>query len=186
MDGEPKRIILAVDLCSDSERALEYALGLAREHDSEIVLLHVIEPLPRGVARWYEPTRLLEQYAEDARLELDNLERKALASYPHCRSELHFGLAARIITARAKELKADLIIVSTHPRGWISELFLRTLPQKLVLRSSCPVLTIRCSDPLDAPTTKTCPDLVARAERASRRSTDSAASYANIAMSHCR
>ena len=143
MDGEIRRILLATSLSSDSQCALDYAVGLAREHASEIVLVHVIEPLPCGVARWYEPSRLLEQHAEDARSRLEDFERQALALYPRCRSELHFGAAVQVIADLAKKLDADLIVVSAHRRSEIFDLLLRGLAERLVRRTACPVLTVR-------------------------------------------
>jgi len=143
MDGEIKRILLATGLSSDSLEAVEYTAGVAREHACEIVLVHVIEPLPRGIARWYEPSRLLEQYAEDARNKLEQFERQALALYPRCRSELHFGVAVQVIADLAKKLEADLIVVSAHQRSGIFDLVLGGLAERLMRRTACPVLAVR-------------------------------------------
>jgi nucleotide-binding universal stress UspA family protein len=102
MDQEINRILLATDFSTESKTALEFTVGLAREHASEVVLVHVIEPLPHGVARWYEPSTLLERYAEDVRNRLEGFEKQALALYPRCRSELHFGPPSQTISYLAK------------------------------------------------------------------------------------
>jgi universal stress protein family protein len=57
-----EHILVPVDFSDHSFAALKYAIELAREHTSEVVLVHVVEPLPYGIARFYEPTKLLEQY----------------------------------------------------------------------------------------------------------------------------
>jgi nucleotide-binding universal stress UspA family protein len=144
MDGEIRRILLATDLSSDSRSALDYTVSLAGEHTSEIVLVHVIEPLPRGAARWFEPSRLLEQYAEDARNKLQHLERQALALNPRCRSELHFGVASQVIADLAKKLEADLIVVSAQRRMGMFDMVLGDLAGRLVRRTACPVLAVQC------------------------------------------
>ena len=61
-----------------------------------MILVHVVEPLPYGVGRWYEPTKLLEDYGEIASGELQRFE-KAKQLYPKCRSELHFGVVHEVI-----------------------------------------------------------------------------------------
>ena len=76
-----ERILVPVDFSEHSLAALKYALELAREHESEVVLVHVVEPLPYGVGRWYEPTKLLEQYGEAASGELERFEKQARALY---------------------------------------------------------------------------------------------------------
>jgi nucleotide-binding universal stress UspA family protein len=143
MAEEIRRIVLATSLSSDSLGAVEYIAGLAREHASELVLVHVIEPLPRGIARWYEPSRLLGQYAENARNKLEHFEKQALALYPRCRSELHFGTAAQVIADVAKKLAADLIVVSAHQPTGIFDLVLGGLAERLIRRTACPVLAVR-------------------------------------------
>ncbi len=137
------RILVPTDFSSDSLAALEYAASLAREHLSEIVLIHVTEPLPRGVGRWYEPSMLLEQYAEAARVKLEHFERQALARYPHCRSELHFGAVSRVIADMARKLKADLIVLATHPRTGLLDRLLEGLPERLMRTAPCPVLAVQ-------------------------------------------
>ena len=58
-----ERIMVPTDFSEHSLVSLKYALDLARDHTSEVVLLHVVEPLPYGIARWSEPTKLLEHRA---------------------------------------------------------------------------------------------------------------------------
>ena len=59
-----ERILVPTDFTRGSHAVLKRAIDVAREHDSEIVLVHVIEPLPYGVGRWTEPTQTLEHCAE--------------------------------------------------------------------------------------------------------------------------
>src|SRR5687768_17233532 len=42
----PRRILLATDLSARSDRATERAALVMREHDAELVVLHVMEPPP--------------------------------------------------------------------------------------------------------------------------------------------
>src|SRR5688572_2914052 len=48
MSGRPKRILLATDLSSRSDRALDRAAALAAHWQSALVVLHVLENFERG------------------------------------------------------------------------------------------------------------------------------------------
>jgi len=147
MVTEIRRIILVTDFCCDTLPAIEYVAGFAREHDAEIVLVHVVEPLPLGIGRWYEPSRLIEQYAENARTRLKHCESEALDVYPRCSSELHFGPAVQVVAELEKKLDADLIVVSAHRRTSFLDLLLGDLSERLARRTSCPVLAVNCGLP---------------------------------------
>ena len=87
-----ERILVPTDFSEHSLAALKYAIELTREYGPEVLLVHVVEPLPYGIARWSEPTKLLESYAETASSELERFEKEATQLYLKCRSELHFGV----------------------------------------------------------------------------------------------
>ena len=72
-----ERIMVPTDFSEHSLAALRYAIELSPEHGPEIVLVHVVEPLPYGVTRWSEPTKLLEHYAEMASAEMARFEKEA-------------------------------------------------------------------------------------------------------------
>ena len=77
-----ERIMVPTDFSEHSLAALRYAIELTREHGPEVVLVHVVEPLPYGVARWSEPTKLLERYAETASAELGLFRERSNAALP--------------------------------------------------------------------------------------------------------
>ena len=144
-DGQ-RRVLVPIDFSLDSLPALEYAVGLACEHLSEIVLVHVVEPLPRGASSWCNPSELLEEHAENARKQLEQFETRARALYRNCRSELHFGTPAEVVAQLASSLKADLIVVSTRRRSGILDRLLEGLPEKLMRLAPCPVLAVQTSN----------------------------------------
>ena len=137
-----ERILVPTDFSEHSLAALKYAIELAREHESEVVLVHVVEPLPYGVARWYEPTKLLEQYGETASVELKRFEKEATQLYPKCRSELHFGVVHEVIGELVSKLKVDLIVMSMRGQTRILDLLIGGVAEKLLRYAQCPVLRI--------------------------------------------
>ena len=138
-----ERILVPVDFSEHSHAALKYAIELAHEHESEIVLVHVVEPLPYGSTRWDEPTKLLEQYGEVALDELERFEKEAMQLYPKCRSELHFGVVHEVIGELVSKLKVDLIVMSMRGRTHLLDLLIGGTAEKILRHAPCPVLRIR-------------------------------------------
>ena len=138
-----ERILVPTDFSDHSLAALKYAIELAREHESEVVLIHVVEPLPYGAGRWYELTKLLEDYGETASVELKRFEKEATQLYPKCRSELHFGVVHEVIGELVSKLKVDLIVMSMRRQTHLLDLLIGGVAEKLVRYAPCPVLRIR-------------------------------------------
>ena len=138
-----ERILVPTDFSLRSRAALERAIDLAREHQSEIVLVHVIEPLPYGVGHWSDPTKLLERLAEDGRNRLAAFRRRALSLYPKCASELHFGSVQEVISQLARKLNIDLIVVAARSQPGLLDRMMRSVAEKLVRQAPCPVLAVQ-------------------------------------------
>ena len=138
-----ERILIPSDFSEHALKALKYGIELACEHDAEIVLVHVVEPLPYGVARWNAPTDLLEHYGEVASGELKKLEQEALKLYPKCRSELHFGVPHEIIEDIVRKLNVDLVVLAMHGRTGLHHLLIGGTAEKLLRYLPCPVLRLR-------------------------------------------
>jgi nucleotide-binding universal stress UspA family protein len=67
-------------------------------------------------------------------------------------SYVAYGRPFAEIIAYAREHAIDLIVMATHGRGAIAHVLLGSTTEKVVRKSSCPVLTIRTSDhPFEMP-----------------------------------
>lgn len=138
-----KRILVPTDFSEHSLDALKYAIELAREHGSELVLVHIVEPLPYGVARWNEPTKLLEHYREVASSDLESFEKEAKKLYPKCRSELHFGVVHEVLGELVSKLKVDLIVISMRGQTSLIDLLIGGTAEKILRYAPCPVIRLR-------------------------------------------
>lgn len=125
--------------------ALKYAIELAREHESEVVLVHVVEQLPYGAARWSEPTKLLERYAETAKGELERFAKEAAQLYPKCCFELHFGVVHEVISELVSKLKVDLVVISMRGQTHLLDLLIGGTAEKILRYVPCPVLRVRAA-----------------------------------------
>jgi universal stress protein A len=137
-----KTILVPLDFSEASNKALGYAVPFARQFDSKIILLHVIEPLPYPVDLTYVPlgeTLPVEPLKE----RLENLARERVPPelLGQCRVEM--GIAFEVITDVARELSVDLIIVTTHGYTGLKRVFLGSTAERIVRHAPCPVLTVR-------------------------------------------
>jgi universal stress protein A len=147
--GSPKftftHIMAPTDFSPNSERAIDYAVQLARRLGAKLTLLHVI-PEPSALDYSMEGVSLQEIQgwekeaetklaAELARAQLEYKEVDALrVSALHPRDE---------IVRAATNLSADLLVVSTHGyTGW-KHFLLGSDAEKILEHASCPVLVVR-------------------------------------------
>jgi len=138
-----KRILVPTDFSEDSLEALRCAVELAHEQQSEVVLVHVVEPLPHGIVRWSEPTKLLEAHAETDSRELKRLENQTIQLYPKCRSELHFGVLHDVIRELVVKLEVDLMVMSMRGHTHLLDRLVGSTAEKILRYAPCPVLRVR-------------------------------------------
>jgi nucleotide-binding universal stress UspA family protein len=146
---EIHKILVPTDFSPRSDAALERAIDLAREHQSQIVLVHVIEPLPCGASRWSDPTQILECSAKHGRARLERLAERARHMYPQCTSELHFGSVPEVVAQVARKLNVDLIVVAARSQPGFLDRMMRSVAEKLVRQAPCPVLAVQAHRGVD-------------------------------------
>jgi nucleotide-binding universal stress UspA family protein len=149
---EITRIICPVDFSSFSRRALDFAMGIARWYDADVLALHV-QPIgvpPMAVAPgapvMMEPILMSgtsrEQLMQDLRAFVES-ERAVGVAIEMRVSE---GTIWREIVAEAKPA-GDLIVLGTHGRSGFERLLLGSVTEKILRTSPCPVLTVPRSAP---------------------------------------
>jgi nucleotide-binding universal stress UspA family protein len=82
---------------------------------------------------------------EEGLLELKALQ-KSLGDAAICTTLVRQGPPPIEITGAARDLDADLIIMSTHGRKGLSRVFLGSTAEKVVRSAPCPVLIVRESE----------------------------------------
>ncbi len=143
--GYPYKIILCpVDFDDNSMAALTHARRLAIDMGATIHLLHVLPILPMLADHGVE-VGVHAAAEQEAQRRLKDLVRRRLARTP---VEIHTRIAfvsevPKTILAFARELAADLIVMATHGRSAIRQLFFGSVTEAVVRNAVCPVLTLR-------------------------------------------
>jgi len=138
-----RTILVPVDGSAFAECALSLALALSEKTGAEIRLAMVNEPLDLTPGPWAEA--FLSTHVEY----LDSITRSIanrLAPGTHLSSALLEGEVAHALCIEAIDSGADLIVMSTHGRGGLTRMWLGSVADAVVRRSSTPVLLVRPSE----------------------------------------
>jgi nucleotide-binding universal stress UspA family protein len=134
-----RRVLYPTDFSSASQIALPYAVSIAQEYSSELILLHAIIP---SEVPWEDPEGQAIPRCED-RLATLVPARVLVHGKPEFVAE--YGLAAETIVKVARQRKAELIVMGVRSKGVIAASTRLPWPvaHNVVCHAPCPVLTIR-------------------------------------------
>jgi universal stress protein A len=141
-----KTILCPTDFSDPSLLALNAANELARMSGAEIILVHVVSPLPvippPDAMATFNVATYMEEMLQSARTSMDRLIKEKSPSDVTVRPLVLTGNAADEITRAAEEQEADLIVIATHGlTGWRRFIF-GSVAERVVRLSPCPVLAI--------------------------------------------
>jgi universal stress protein A len=140
-----RRILAPTDFSANSEKAVHYAIQLARLVGAELTLLHVVpEPSALDYTMQGIPVDEIQGWKEEAAAKLADELAKAKLAYQEVDSALTMALHPRDeIVRAATSLGADLLVLSTHGyTGWKHALF-GSDAEKILEHAPCPVVVIR-------------------------------------------
>ncbi|MFQ5583732.1 MAG: universal stress protein [Calditrichia bacterium] len=145
---EIKKILCPVDFSENSKKALEYAVFVATAHQSEIVLLHVIEG-PKGLDQHQilliTPEEIAHNLEKSVMEELNGLADE-IGEKVAIEKVVRQGKAFVEIIREAREKDVDLIVIGSHGKTGIPHMLLGSVVERVVRKSSCPVLVVRNKD----------------------------------------
>jgi len=142
-----QRILYATDYSKASDRALEEAINLAKQNEAELLVVHVLEPIPYAAGEEFGGAELYLKLEDATKREsqtsMDKLMRRLQRSKVKAESLLLRGSAHDQIVKAAKSKRADMIVIGTHGRTGLSKLFMGSVAAKVVSAATCPVVTVR-------------------------------------------
>jgi universal stress protein A len=143
-----EKILCPTDFSEPSYGALKAANELALHFSSELLVIHVVAPVPLVPAAPTVPVTFnIPEYQQEleisSRKTLEDLVKKRVPEKIRVRTQVMLGEAADQIEKIADEEKVDLIVMATHGQtGWRRFVF-GSVTEKVVRLASQPVLTIR-------------------------------------------
>jgi universal stress protein A len=138
-------ILVPVDFSPHAERALDYAIMLARKLPARLLLLHVIHTFPLGVTEMGPtlPQAYLQGIESEVRQSLEKYLQRLGEAGLAGETTIMYGVPFEEIAQFAKARQVDLIVIGTHGRTGLEHLFLGSVAEKVVRLAPCPVLVTR-------------------------------------------
>jgi len=158
MIPEIKRILYATDLSKNSVYAFRYGLAMAEKYGSEMIILHVIEPIP-PMAKHYmkiyvEETKWEEKikYEKDLAIErikerLQEFCKQETQDAPQCLARVtntlvRPGYPVEEILKAADEEDCSMMVLGTHGKGFLKQTFLGSVARSVLDRAKKPVFIV--------------------------------------------
>jgi len=136
------KILVTTDFSPESERALDYALALARRYDARIYLAHVITPDPFLYAEPALAQATYEKVRQTAEQGIaDILVSGKLRGIPH-EVLLEEGNVWPVLERMIEKNEIDLLITGTHGRGKVQKVLIGSVAEEIFRQAKCPVLTV--------------------------------------------
>jgi len=141
-----KKILCPTDFSEPAFAALKRAEELARHFGAELIVAHVIPPLP-GPHLFPDPQASfnfdLPLYQQELAIKAEQMLKDLVSHHKvETRNLVTTGEAAPEILRIAQQEHADLIVIASHGlRGW-RRLVFGSVAEKVVRHAVCPVLTI--------------------------------------------
>ncbi|MCK5648451.1 MAG: universal stress protein [Gammaproteobacteria bacterium] len=158
MNSTIKTILYTTDMGNHMRPVFRFAIDIARKHEAEIIMLHVIEPLSSGTLATinaYMPISSVQEIFQDGmkkalqkmQLRLNNFcEDEHINDPSDCevisKVKVVSGYSAETIVQQAELLGADIIVVGTHTNKSMSSNLLGSTARKVTQFSKVPVLVV--------------------------------------------
>jgi nucleotide-binding universal stress UspA family protein len=145
-----KRILIATDGSSLSDKAVEHGLSLAALTGASAVALKVVPRYPRSYFEGGMPVattdvkRIETQWGDAAQAMVDGVKAQGDAQGVAVKAVIaKSDLVAEAIISAAKKHKCDLIVMASHGRKGLKRLLLGSETQHVLTHSHIPVLVLR-------------------------------------------
>lgn len=141
-------IVLPIDFGEKTQHLVHHAIDFAKKVSGKIHLIHIASPdigvVHCGIDYKYFPDIKENEIKKELR-ELNEIEKTIKSHNIKCEHLLKLGDSKDIILKYAQSIDADFIVIGSHGRSGIYDLFLGSLTKELTKDSEIPVLVIPCS-----------------------------------------
>ena len=140
----PKNILVPIDFSEPSEKAAAAAGALARGTGATVHLLHAyVIPVESAGLAHSSSQQYVEQFVKDSKEQLRALSEQHCAGVSIGPLLVESGEPRAVITEKARELKAELIVMGTHGRRGLSRALIGSVAESVVRTAHCSVLVVR-------------------------------------------
>lgn len=137
-----RNILFTTDFSDYAERALPYAVGLARHYGATVFMAHAIPPEPRRPLPLEPMPAELDELRFQAQHAMDTFVRSAPLAGVHYELVLERGDTESVFEDMVQKHHVDVVVIATHGRAGLKKLLLGSVAEEIFRSVSCPVLTV--------------------------------------------
>ena len=132
-------VLFPTDFSDNAERAFAYVESVVKSGARRVTLLHVQDKARLGKHLEHR----LEEFNEIDRARLERLKQQLEEDgATDVRIELPYGAPTAEILERARQGRAGLVVMGSHGRGFISEMFLGSVSHNVARHAEAPLLLV--------------------------------------------
>jgi nucleotide-binding universal stress UspA family protein len=137
-----KSILVATDFSQASEKALNYAVAIARKYDSKVYLVNVVSALAVATASADVMVRSSEFAAAEIEAVKERLKKGGTLDGITFETLVPEGDIWEELEKVIKSEQIDLLVIGTHSRTGITKLALGSTAELIFRKATCPVITV--------------------------------------------
>jgi nucleotide-binding universal stress UspA family protein len=143
---KPSRILVPTDMSEHSDKAIRHAFDIARQFDSEVFLLHVIQdPVQQCTADFCLDEELFNKLQTQMCESVRSAILKQLEKFPYMdpdkvTTDIKIGTPYAQILKEAEERGVDLIVISSLGSSGLAKYLIGSVSRHVLLGAKCPVL----------------------------------------------
>jgi nucleotide-binding universal stress UspA family protein len=141
-----KRILYPTDFSDVSKKALAYIKQLKESGGERIILLHVIDERQIQAIESFvseHSEKLTEDIIESVSQEMQSIEKELAQAGFQVESTIEVGNPLREILRVEEEKDVSLIVLGSHGKTNLQEIFLGSVSEKVARRCKKPILIIK-------------------------------------------
>jgi nucleotide-binding universal stress UspA family protein len=141
-----KNILVPTDFSDGFIHSLNYAVEIAKSMESELHIIHVIEPIVFStdiVITKYGFDELPNELEIYAKKDLEKITNVLIEKEVTFTTKVLHGKAYEEILDYAKKNHIDMICIATHGHGNLENLLFGSTTEKVLRKADCPVLVVR-------------------------------------------
>jgi nucleotide-binding universal stress UspA family protein len=136
-----KNVLCPIDFFAASERALRYSIGLARNYDATLHVLHVVSPvLPASYEFSVNTADLVETFKKQAEDRMGEVRTDAHNEGIRVETIVRVGDVDAELADAVDQSDADLLVMGTHGRRGFERWFLGSVTERLLRHCAVPIL----------------------------------------------
>jgi nucleotide-binding universal stress UspA family protein len=138
----PRMMLFGADFSRACQNAWPYALAIAREYHSKLLLAHVIDPAIFVAVPSKLACAAREQVRREKEDQLKNLQPSESNPQLDFEALLREGEITDVLLCIVRERGVDLLVAGTRGRSRTDRLLLGSVAEKLFRQASCPSLVV--------------------------------------------